>query len=74
MASCVPSWTRGGCVPVITVEDQGNCAGPTGGTKTVGAPQFDLVVTNPPNRIWTDEDLVVIQAEEDGSPMELDNI
>lgn len=74
MAHCTPSWNKGGCYPVLPVEDQGNCEGPAGGTKTVGVPQFALAVTNPPNLIWTDEDFTVIQADDDGSPFMFDNI
>lgn len=72
--ACTPATTKGGCTPVIIVDDEGSCEGPSGGTKTLGTPAFDLEVTNPPNRIWTDEDFVVIQSEIDGSPMEFDNI
>lgn len=72
--ACTPSWNKGGCVPILPIEDQGNCAGPIGGTKTVGVPQFVLAVSNPPNRIWTDENLIVIQADDDGSPFEFDNV
>lgn len=72
--ACTPSWTRGGCVPVLTVEDQGNCGGPAGGTKTVGIPQFVMKVDNAPDFIWRDEDFTVIQSDEDGSPWFFDNI
>lgn len=74
MAKCIPSWTRGGCVPVLPIEDDGSCAGPAGGTKTVGIPQFELVVTNPPDLTWRDEDYTPIQADDDGSPFIFDNI
>ena len=72
--ACIPSWSKSSCHPVIHVEDQGNCAGPAGGTKTVSSPQFVLEVTNPPNFIWTDEDFTVIQADDDGSVFVFDNI
>lgn len=72
--ACTPDWSRGGCTPVIPFEGDGNCDGPAGGTPTLGIPSYALDVTNPPNRIWTDEDLIVIQADDDGSPWELDNL
>ena len=74
MATCTPSWTRGGCTPIITIEDQGNCAGPAGGTKTIGSPVFVATVDNEPDLIWRDEDYTVIQADDDGTPFWFDNI
>jgi len=72
--ACIPSWNKGGCYPILPIEDQGNCAGPTGGTKTVGSPQFVLEIVNPPDLIWRDEDFKVIQADDDGSPWLFDNV
>lgn len=72
--ACTPAWSKGGCVPVIVFDDEGSCAGPSGGAKTVGPPQFELEVTNPPDFIWRDEDFVVVQADDDDSPFEFDNV
>lgn len=72
--ACTPSSNKGGCTPIIRIADQGNCAGPAGGTKTIGTPQFVLEVTNPPDLIWRDEDFVVIQADDDSSPWAFDDI
>lgn len=73
MADCVPAWSRGGCRPILEVEDQGNCEGPAG-TPVVGAPQFEVVVDNGPDLIWKDEDYVVIESDDDGTPYWFDNI
>lgn len=72
--ACNPAWTKGGCRPIVTIEDQGNCAGPAGGTKTIGVPQFVAVVDNAPDLIWRDENYEVVQADDDGSPFLFDNI
>lgn len=72
--ACNPSSTKGGCTPVIRIDDQGNCAGPAGGTKTVGVPVFVPVVQNGPDLIWRDEDFTIIQADDDGTPFWFDNI
>lgn len=72
--ACTPSWNKGGCYPVLPIEDQGSCAGPIGGTKTVASPQFVMTVTNPPDFTWRDEDFVPIQADDDDSIWVFDNI
>jgi hypothetical protein len=72
--ACTPAWSRGGCTPVLPVENQGNCAGPTGGTKTAGVPVFVPEVQNEGDLIWRDEDFTVIQADDDGSPFLFDNV
>lgn len=72
--ACNPSTTKGGCTPIIRIEDQGSCAGFAGGTKTVGTPIFAPVVNNAVDLIWRDEDFIVIQADDDGTPFLFDNI
>jgi hypothetical protein len=56
------------------VENQGNCAGSAGGTKTAGVPVFVPEVQNQSDLIWRDEDFTVIQADDDGSPWLFDNV
>lgn len=73
MATCSPASSRGGCYPVLPVEDQGNCEGPAG-TPVVGTPQFEVIVDNGPDLIWKDEDYTVIQSDDDGSPWLFDNV
>lgn len=72
--ACTPSWNRGGCTPILQVEDQGNCGGPAGGTKTVGVPTFTPIVDNVGSLVWTDENYTVIESDEDGTPYWFDNI
>lgn len=46
---------RGTFVPPISGEDLVNdCCPPEGGTKTVGAPQYELVVKNPDEGVEQD--------------------
>jgi hypothetical protein len=59
--ACNPDSSKGACYPRIDFDQDGNCAGPAGGTKTVGTPQFELDVTNPPDLVWKTEDYVPIQ-------------
>lgn len=72
--ACTPATTQGGCTPVIIVDDEGSCEGPSGGTKTLGVPAFDLSVTNPPDLVWRDEDFVPIESDDDGTVYVFDNV
>lgn len=72
--ACTPATTKGGCTPVIVFDDEGSCEGPSGGTKTVAAPEFELDVTNPPDLVWRDEDFVPIQADDDDTVFVFDNV
>lgn len=74
MATCKPASSRGGCTPVVVFDTDGSCAGPAGGTKTVGIPAFDLDVTNPPDLIWKTEDYIPIQDAATGDVFYFDNI
>lgn len=73
MATCTPSWSRGGGTPVIRFDDEGSCAGPAG-TPVAGAPQFVMTVTNAPDFTWRDEDYTPIQADDDGTVFLFDNV
>lgn len=72
--ACTPGQSIGGCVPVIPYESDGSCAGPAGGTKTIGVPAFELEVTNPPDLTWRDEDFTPIESDDDGTVFVFDNV
>lgn len=73
-ATCKPASSRGGCTPVIEFDQDGNCAGPEGGTKTIGVPGFVLDVTNPPDLVWKTEDYQPIQDQATGDIFVFDNL
>lgn len=72
--ACDPASSKGGCVPVVIYQSDGNCAGPAGGTKTIGMPAFELEVMNPPDLTWRDEDFTPIQSDDDGTVYLFDNV
>jgi len=46
--------TQGGCTPVLR-DPLGTCERPECGDKTIGAPQYNMVVTNPVNLLLQED-------------------
>lgn len=72
--ACTPDSSKGGCYPRVNFDQDGDCSGPVGGTKTVGMPAFALEVTNPPSAIWVTEELEAIVDAATGELFVFDNI